>query len=67
MGATAHINFIAAAYCAAVITIAALVAWVMIDYRTQRRALADLELRGITRRSEPVRSDPVMRQAKEDA
>jgi heme exporter protein D len=67
MGATAHINFIAAAYCAAVITIAALVAWVMIDYRAQRRALADLEMRGVTRRSEAPRPAVAMRQAGEDA
>ena len=31
--------------------IAALVAWVVLDYSAQRRILGDLEERGITRRS----------------
>ena len=30
----------------------ALIAWVVLDYRAQRRMLADLEARGVTRRSE---------------
>ncbi len=64
MGATAHINYIAAAYSAAVIIVGLLVAWVILDYRAQRRRLADLEMRGITRRSEPARPAP-MQQAKE--
>ncbi len=67
MGATAHVNYIAAAFAAAVVIVGALIAWVMLDYRAQRRALADLERRGITRRSEPARSAPAMRQAKEEA
>ena len=67
MGATAHINYIAAAYTAAVIVIGVLIGWVVLDYRAQRRALADLEMRGITRRSEPARSGPVLQQAEEDA
>jgi len=66
MGATAHIDFIAAAYSAAIIVIGALVAWVTLDYRAQRRTLADLETRGITRRSE-LRSGAAMHQAKEEA
>jgi heme exporter protein D len=49
METTAHINFIAAAYAAAVIVIGALVAWVSLDYRAQHRTLADLELQGFTR------------------
>ena len=32
-----------------------LIAWVVLDYRAQRRTLADLEARGITRRSAPSR------------
>ena len=51
METTAHINFIAAAYAAAVIVIGALVAWVSLDYRAQRRTLADLELQGFSRGS----------------
>jgi heme exporter protein D len=66
MGATAHIDFIAAAYSAAVIVVGALVAWVTLDYRAQRRTLADLEMRGITRRSE-LHSGAAMQQAKEKA
>jgi heme exporter protein D len=49
MEATAHINFIAASYAAAVIIIGALIAWVSLDYRAQRRTLAELELQGFTR------------------
>ncbi len=67
MGATAHINYIAAAFTAAAVIVGALIAWVTLDYRAQRRALADLEARGITRRSEPARSAPAMQQAKEEA
>ncbi len=67
MGATAHINYIAAAYSAAVIIVGALIAWVVLDYRAQRRTLTDLELRGITRRSETARSAPAMQRAKEQA
>ncbi len=66
MEATAHIDFIAAAYAAAVIVVTALIAWVALDYRAQRRTLADLEMRGITRRSQPARSGAAMQQAKEE-
>ena len=56
MPASAHIEFIAAAYAAGIVLIGALVAWVVIDYRLQRRFLAELELKGISRRSarEPI-------------
>jgi heme exporter protein D len=67
MGATAHINFIAASYAAAVIIIGALIAWVTLDYRAQRRMLAGLEARGITRRSEPPRPGPTTAPMKEEA
>lgn len=56
METTAHIDFIAASYAAAVIVIGALVAWVSLDYRAQRRTLADLELRGFTRGTGLARS-----------
>jgi heme exporter protein CcmD len=36
MQATAHIEFIVAAYGAGVVVIVALIAWVMLDYRLQR-------------------------------
>jgi len=67
MEATNHIAFIVVAYAAAVAVVAGLTAWVMLDYRAQLRALADLERRGFTRRSAPARSEPAMEQAKEEA
>jgi heme exporter protein D len=51
MAATAHIEFIIAAYAAGVVVIVALIAWVMLDYRWQRRILAELETKGVARRS----------------
>ena len=52
MDAASHTTFIVAAYAAAIVVIGALIAWVVLDYRTQRRMLYDLETRGVTRRSE---------------
>ena len=51
MEAANHMGFIVAAYAVTAIVVAALIAWVMLDYRAQRRALGDLEAHGITRRS----------------
>ncbi|MFZ1152295.1 MAG: heme exporter protein CcmD [Xanthobacteraceae bacterium] len=51
MQATTHIEFIVAAYGAGVAVIVALIAWVMVDYRLQRRILAELETKGVSRRS----------------
>jgi heme exporter protein CcmD len=67
MAAAAHTGFIIAAYAAAVIVVVGLCAWVMLDYRAQRRNLADLERRGVTRRSTPPRPEPTQQQAKEKA
>jgi len=47
-----HAAFILAAYAAATIVIGGLIAWVLLDYRAQLHKLADLEARGVTRRSE---------------
>jgi heme exporter protein D len=47
-----HAGFIIAAYLAAAAVVAGLVMWVITDHAAQRRALADLERRGITRRSD---------------
>jgi heme exporter protein D len=47
----ANAGFIIAAYGAAAIVIMLLVAWVAIDFRKQKRALAELKARGITRRA----------------
>jgi heme exporter protein D len=61
MEATNHIAFIVAAYAAAIAVVGGLTAWVMLDYRAQRRKLADLEMRGVTRRSAPMRRpEPTM-------
>ena len=46
-----HADFIIAAYAVTMFVVAALVAWVVLDYSAQRRILGDLEERGITRRS----------------
>ena len=47
-----HADFIVAAYGIAVMVVAALIGWVALDYRAQKRSLERLEERGITRRSE---------------
>jgi heme exporter protein D len=47
-----HADFIVAAYAFALVVIAALVAWVVADYRAQKRSLGELEARGVTRRSD---------------
>jgi heme exporter protein D len=49
--------FILGAYGAAALIVAAMIAWVVIDHRRQARALADLEARGATRRSEQRSSE----------
>ena len=67
METTAHIDFIAAAYAAAVIIIGVLVVWVTLDYRAQLRVLSELEMQGYTRRSGPRPDDPAIEQAKEQA
>jgi heme exporter protein D len=66
MQATAHIDFIAAAYGASIVVIGALIAWVVLDYRMQRRILAELDAQGIARRSAPVR-ESAGKTATEDA
>ena len=63
METTAHIDFIAAAYAAAVVVVGALIVWVMLDYRAQTRKLAELELQGISRRSDAVADRPILRAA----
>jgi heme exporter protein D len=67
MDAANHMGFIVAAYAAAIAVVGVLIAWVMLDYRTQRLRLADLETRGVTRRSAPAPSEPAIEQAKEKA
>jgi heme exporter protein D len=47
----AHAGFILAAYLLAAAVVIAMVAWIVIDGRAQRRRIADLEARGVRRRS----------------
>jgi len=47
-----HADFIVASYGVTVLIVAALIGWIAADYRAQRRVLADLEQRGVTRRSQ---------------
>lgn len=51
-----HAGFILASYAAVAIGLAGLLAWLWTDRRRQLAALADLEARGVRRRSDP--SDP---------
>ena len=67
MAGSSHFEFIAAAYAAAIVIVGALIVWVTLDYRAQRRRLADLEARGVTRRSASGRSGPALQRAGEDA
>ncbi|WP_181703430.1 heme exporter protein CcmD [Chthonobacter albigriseus] len=46
-----HAGFIVVSYAAAALTVAALVVWILVDHRTQTRRLAELEARGVRRRS----------------
>lgn len=65
-----HLPFIVGSYAAAGGVVAGLIAWVTLDFRAQRRALADLEMRGLTRRSAssrpqmPMRDEHEMEEAK---
>jgi heme exporter protein D len=58
-----HAGFIIGAYAIVTLVVAVLVIWVIADHMTQKRALADLERRGITRRS----AEPRPSQVKEPA
>jgi heme exporter protein D len=66
MQATAQIHFVAAAYAAGLVVIIALIAWVAVDYRMQRRILNELETQGLTRRSATTR-ESAGQTAREDA
>jgi heme exporter protein D len=52
MNLGAHAGFIVAAYAVTLVVVAALIAWVMLDHRAQKRNLARMEARGVARRSE---------------
>jgi len=44
-------GFIVAAYAVTAFVVAALIAWVVLDYSAQRRVLGNLEERGLSRRA----------------
>ena len=46
-----YASFIVASYLAAALVVALLVAWIAIDYRSQKRRLRELEESGAVRRS----------------
>ncbi|MFG1399428.1 heme exporter protein CcmD [Roseixanthobacter pseudopolyaromaticivorans] len=50
-----HALFIYASYGAAALGLGVLTLWLVLDYRAQAKALADLEARGVRRRSERSR------------
>ena len=50
-----HAAFIVAAYAATIAVVGGLIAWVVIDFRAQKRVLGDLEAHGVTRRSAAVK------------
>lgn len=55
-----HAGFILAAYGITVLVIAVLFLWIVVDGRSQRRQVAELEVRGVRRRSARVPSgEPV--------
>jgi heme exporter protein D len=50
-----HAVFIIAAYAATILVVGGLIAWVMVDFRAQKRVLGDLEAHGVTRRSAAIK------------
>jgi heme exporter protein D len=54
-----HAGFIISAYVVTALVVALLILWVAADHVAQKRALADLERRGITRRSAEPRPAPI--------
>ena len=46
-----HAAFIVGSYAAAIVIVATLTGWVIVDHRAQAKQLRDLEARGISRRS----------------
>jgi heme exporter protein D len=49
---SAHALYVAAAYAITALALAGLIGWVLLDQRTRRRELAELEAAGIRRRSD---------------
>lgn len=46
-----HVAYVTAAYAATVIVLAGVFGWLVVEARARRRELADLEARGVRRRS----------------
>lgn len=57
LGLGPHWEFIVGSYLIAAAVLVGLVVWILSDLRTQRRILADLEARGVRRRSERSAGD----------
>jgi heme exporter protein D len=53
-----HWGFIVTAYAAALVIVAALIAWIALERRQLRRALDRLEAQGVARRSERASGEP---------
>jgi heme exporter protein D len=53
-----HATFIIASYAATGFIIAMLIGWIVAENRALKRALADFESRGITRRSDERKIEP---------
>lgn len=47
-----HATYIWASYCAVALVLAGLIAWLLLDGTRQKKSLADLEARGVKRRSD---------------
>lgn len=48
---SSHSAFVLASYLSAGIALSGLIAWILLDQRSQLKALRDLEARGVRRRS----------------
>jgi heme exporter protein D len=46
-----YATFIAASYLVVLVVVVLLIAWIAVDYRSQKRRLSQLESEGISRRS----------------
>jgi len=53
---TTHALYVTAAYTITVVVLAGLISWILLDQRTRRRELAELEAAGIRRRSDRTKS-----------
>ncbi len=49
-----HAGFVIASYAIAAVVVIGLIVWIRIEFRIQRRQLADLEAHGAHRRSERI-------------